>query len=468
MKGITVLITQRLAGNKMWSPRFASKLACAIIVAATLAPPGLGAAAESLSNPDLIAANRLAAQRKYKDAIESYKRAVEKQPKSALCHHYYGRTLALTGRFVEALNEYKKALEINGQDGEVYNDIGVALSINDFAPEGAKFIKRAVDLKPRLIGASNNLGAVLTKLGAYEQAVEYFTKSLQLQPRNPVIQNRCADAKLQLEKSQHFDFGAPVGPADIPDITAKLEQPDEPPAVAVMPDQPKDESPKTKQAARADINSLMKEAEGWLESGQGLFLELRAEGFAAAKVSGSGMVQFGDKCIAADELKEIDLKDVKTVEVSGDISLDFQGKGIVRLGSSKIESQEEDGRFSVDCSQEMVTCRSGTFEMNNWPSVNALRDGKRVRISADRCGKVYAQDDAKVKTSNCNEVSLVSWSTGTVMDCDALLLNDNARGFAVRCNEVTVLGAAKAKIFQCGVVEKQDQGSVEYANSANL
>lgn len=453
----------------MWSQRIASKLACSLIVAAIIAPPVSGAATEAVSNPDLITANRLAAQRKYTDAIESYQRALVKQPKSALCHHYYGRTLALAGRFVEALNEYKKALELNGQDGEVYNDIGVALSINGFVPEGAKFIKRAVDLKPRLIGASNNLGAVLTKLGDYQQAVEFFNKSLQLQPRNPIIQNRCADAKLQMEKSKHFDFGAPVGPDDIPDITAKLEQPDEPPVVEVIPDQPKiDETPRTKQAARANIDTLMKEAEGWLESGQGLFLELRAEGFATAQVSGSGMVQFGDKCLAADELKEIDLKDAKTIEVSGDVSVDFQGKGIVRLGSSKVESQEDDGRFSIDCSQEMVTCRSGTFEMNNWPSVNALRDGKRVRISADRCGKVYAQDDAKVKTSNCNEVSLVSWSTGTVLDCDALLLNDNARGFAVRCNEVTVLGSAKAKIFECGVVEKQDQGTVEYANSASL
>lgn len=425
-------------------------------------------AATETYNPDLLAANRLAAQKKYADAISSYKKALVKQPNSALIHHYYGRTLALSGNFEDALAEYKKAMELNGQEGEIYNDVGVALSINGFLPEGARFIKRALDLRPRLIGASNNLGAVLTKLGDYEQAVEFFNRSLQLQPRNPIILNRCADAKLQIEKSKHFEFGPPVGPNDIPDITAIVKQPEAPPAVAVMPENPpiEDSAPKTKQAARADIDTLMKEAEGWLQSGQGLFLELRIDGFATAQVSGSGMIQTGDKCLSADEVKQLDLQDAKSLEVSGDVLIEFQGKGIVRLGSAKVESQEEDGKFSIDCCQEMVTCRSGTFEMTNWPSVNALRDGKRVRIEADRCGKVYAQDDAKVKTSNCNEVSLVSCSTGTVLDCDALLLNDNARGFAVRCDEVTVLGAAKAKIFDCGVVEKQDQGTVEYAKSA--
>lgn len=440
-----------------------------------LLTPGAGALSSETENSDLLAANRLAAQKKYKEAIEFYKRAITKQPKNATCYHYYGRTLALNGKFEDALKEYKRALEINDNDAEIYNDVGVALAIKGFLPDGAKFIKRAVDLKPRLIVASNNLGAVLCKLGDYEQAVESFTRSLDLQPRNPVIRNRCADARLQLAKTKHFDFGAPVTAQSIPDITAiKPPPPPELPketVVAAVPEQPKpeeDEQPKTAQKKKADIDNLMKEAEGWLQSGQRLFLELKADGFESARVTGTGVIQTGDKCISADEVKEITLKPGAPLEVSGDVSIEFQGKGSVSLGNYHIESQEADGKFSIDCGQEMVTCRSGTFELSNWPSVNALRDGKRVRIVADRCGKVYAQDDAKVKTSHCTEVSLVSWSTGTVLDCDALLLNDNARGFAVRCNEVTVLGSARAKIYQCGIVERQDQATVEFANSANL
>lgn len=451
------------------------KIACGLCALGFLTQ-GAGALSSETENSDLLNANRLAAQKKYKEAIEFYRKAVARQPKNATCYHYYGRTLALNGKFEEALKEYKKALEINDGDAEIYNDVGVALAIKGFLPDGAKFIKRAVDLKPRLIVASNNLGAVLTKLGDYEQAVDSFTRSLELQPRNPVIRNRCAEAKLQISKSKHFDFGAVVGPDQIPDITAikpppPPELPKETPTVAALPEPPKsdpDDEPPKPTKKKADIDTLMKEAEGWLQSGQRLFLELKADGFDSAHVTGTGVIQTGDKCLSADEVKDLTIRGGAPIEVSGDVSIEFQGKGTVSLGNYRIESQESDGKFSIDCGQEMVTCRSGTFEVTNWPSVNALRDGKRVRIVADRCGKVYAQDDAKVKTSHCTEVSLVSWSTGTVLDCDALLLNDNARGFAVRCNEVTVLGSARAKIYQCGIVERQDQATVEFANSANM
>jgi Tfp pilus assembly protein PilF len=427
------------------------------------------------ANRELVNANRLAAHKQYSEATAKYKLAIAREPQNPDCHHLYGRTLALSGKFVEAIDQYRRALQLKPDNYEIYNDIGVALAINGATINGAKFIKRSVDLKPQYITGNNNLGAVLTRLGDYEQAAQFFSHSLAMQPNNSVIQDRYKEARTHLSESVHFDFGPPLsleaidGLSQLPGGVWLASSPLQvPTGTRQSPtggggQDSHNFGPAIAAKGPPSVETVMKDAEGWLQSGQPLFLELRVNGFTSANVSGTGLIQQGENNLSGDEITRLDLSKHLPIELSGDLLLEFSGKGEVQLGKFKVRTLGEDGRLSIDCGQEMLTCRSGTFEISNWPSVIALRDGKRVLVTAGYCEKIYAQDDAIVKATHCSEVSLVSMSSGTIIDCDELLLNDNARGLAIRCDQVAVMGSAKVRILDCGDVEQHDRGQVEFA-----
>lgn len=217
-------------------------------------PPALAAVKKPASkapvdkNPALSEANALSMARKYTDAIQKYKIAVEKEPGNYICFQMYGRTLAKMGMIDEAIEQYKKGLKLKPSDAELYNDIGVALVVNDRPGDGARFLKRATQLMPKYIAAYNNLGVALQKIEDYVQAKEAFTFSIKLQPTNAQIQKRLQAVTEKLASTKPFNFGEPVGPNS-------LDKPPAPPPTSTTATTEQDTSAQNSAAKPADATS---------------------------------------------------------------------------------------------------------------------------------------------------------------------------------------------------------------------
>jgi len=60
--------------------------------------------------------------------VESYKKAIEIDPKHAKAYNNMGFALSNLGRKEEAVASYKKAIEIDPNNANAYNNMGFALN----------------------------------------------------------------------------------------------------------------------------------------------------------------------------------------------------------------------------------------------------------------------------------------------------------------------------------------------------
>lgn len=210
---------------------------CAVVLGLVNYSSAEAASENAKSDPLLIKANHLAAQKDYPGAENAYQTFLSQHPENVNAHHMYGRVLAILARYEEALKQYKKALELKSDDPSILTDTGVTLTICGQTELGAKFLHQAVVVYPKFPLGLNNLGAALFKLEAYGQSADFLGQSLAIQPHNARISELRDQAKTKLEQSKKFDFGTAVSWKDIPDkITISASTSElEPPAASTDP-----------------------------------------------------------------------------------------------------------------------------------------------------------------------------------------------------------------------------------------
>ncbi|MBX7150128.1 tetratricopeptide repeat protein [bacterium] len=212
----------------------------------------------NLSNVYVLRGNKYSTEKKWPEAENDYKAAVEQNPKNADAFYNYGNVYKEKNDWENAIAQYKEALEVNSnlfeaqvnvgfaslQQGKYSEAIvayenalkikpddamtvyyaGTAYDQNNDASNAVKFYRRAIELDKTIAGAHLNLG-ILLKIqkdlkGArieYESAITYEPNSAVAHRNLGILlmndKKEAAQAIIHLEKSLELD--PTQGDADI-------------------------------------------------------------------------------------------------------------------------------------------------------------------------------------------------------------------------------------------------------------
>ncbi|WP_304132148.1 tetratricopeptide repeat protein [Ignavibacterium album] len=120
---------------------------------------------------------------KIQEAIKAYRKSLQYYP-TAKTHTYLGWALSLEKKFEEAIEECKIAIELDPDYGNPYNDIGTYLLALNKYDDAVYWFQKALDVKDystRYI-PYYHLGKIYELRGSYFTALKYYSDSLELNP----------------------------------------------------------------------------------------------------------------------------------------------------------------------------------------------------------------------------------------------------------------------------------------------
>ncbi len=120
------------------------------------------------------------------DAFEPMKTAVRLAPDNVLAHINLAVTLSNLRRYDEALAELNEAKRLSPKDGRIYNMTGNVLSSTGKFEEAITNYKKSAELNPDQSANYHNIGLMYMRLGKFTEAVEPLETALRL---NPSYQN---------------------------------------------------------------------------------------------------------------------------------------------------------------------------------------------------------------------------------------------------------------------------------------
>lgn len=167
-------------------------------------------------------------ERRYQEAVESFARALQYQPKAARTHYAMGlcqSALRQTdqaeqslrravdadtgfvraykalgdvqrsrGEYAPAARMYAKAIELDSTFAEAYGGLAqVELETND-AEATVSLMRRALRIEPRYADGYLLLGSALNRLGRQHEAVEPLGRAAEMAPRDAEVRYRLAEA----------------------------------------------------------------------------------------------------------------------------------------------------------------------------------------------------------------------------------------------------------------------------------
>ena len=119
------------------------------------------------------------------EARAAYLRALEMQPNYAPAHDGMGRLNESLGRDDEAETSYRKALEINVAFADAYTHLGELYLRKGRLDDATNLFLKAITVKPDFSQAYTRLGVALSRQERYEDALAAARKSLELAPQDP-------------------------------------------------------------------------------------------------------------------------------------------------------------------------------------------------------------------------------------------------------------------------------------------
>jgi tetratricopeptide (TPR) repeat protein/transglutaminase-like putative cysteine protease len=158
---------------------------------------------EGLKADDLIAAGGAALQNQnYQAAIESYKRALELEPKNKPAFRGLGAAYLGLQKKDEAISTFNKLLEINPYDEYAYTGIGYAHSIDHDYDKAVEAFRKQVEINPLDATAQYMLANSLLLLRRFPEALPEMEKTAKLMPRSPEIQASLGQIYLEVKDNE--------------------------------------------------------------------------------------------------------------------------------------------------------------------------------------------------------------------------------------------------------------------------
>ncbi len=124
-------------------------------------------------------AMELSREGKHAEAIEEYKKAIERMPDEPAIHGSMGDSYAKLGQNEEALAAYQKAVSLNTIDPAVYANMGLVLNAMGKIDESQEAFKKAAELDPASAAQNYyNIGITLINSGKSAEAAEAFQQAI--------------------------------------------------------------------------------------------------------------------------------------------------------------------------------------------------------------------------------------------------------------------------------------------------
>jgi tetratricopeptide (TPR) repeat protein len=118
--------------------------------------------------------------KKFREALNEYKKAVESDPENAEARYWRGRTLLNTGQFDPAAEDFETAVRLKPDYSEAYDNLGwLSARRGDFA-EGIAYLTKSLELRPENAWAHYNRGHMFLKKGDVRNALKDFEGACKL------------------------------------------------------------------------------------------------------------------------------------------------------------------------------------------------------------------------------------------------------------------------------------------------
>ena len=151
---------------------------------------------------DMTAGSDLFKAGKFDEAIERFKKVIDKFPSNYEGYFNLGLSYLKKKEVDQAITALEKAAEINPQSVESLFALGECNFVKGESEKALQNFSRAIAINPESPLAHYNLGLVFYRLGKNEEALAAFEKSIALKPDNASAHYQAGLAAIRL---QNFD-----------------------------------------------------------------------------------------------------------------------------------------------------------------------------------------------------------------------------------------------------------------------
>ncbi len=130
-------------------------------------------------------------------AEESFREALERDPREASAQYNLGLALQSQGKLAEAIQHYRAAIALSDDNPMFHNNLAAALASQGSLLEAATHFETVVRLKPDYAEGHFNLGNVRMGLKDPKSAITHFQKAVKIKPDYAKAHNNLAVALKQ-------------------------------------------------------------------------------------------------------------------------------------------------------------------------------------------------------------------------------------------------------------------------------
>ena len=123
---------------------------------------------------------------RYKDAQNSFAKAVIKNSQDPLGYLLLGASLYWSGKVDDAMSEYKEALRIDPENAMAYQLLAIAYGWKGDIVTAQNYFLTANKLDPNKADTHMNLGSTYAVQKNWDKALDHFRKAVELEPRSPL------------------------------------------------------------------------------------------------------------------------------------------------------------------------------------------------------------------------------------------------------------------------------------------
>lgn len=129
---------------------------------------------------------------KYKEAAQTFGKAVIKNPQEPYPHIFLGIALYWQGQVDPAMAEYRAALALDPKNAEALQLLGIAYAWKGDIKSALDNFKQAIEINPNRPDTQMNIGSTYAALGNLDEALFHFRRAVELDDRHPLYQYQLA------------------------------------------------------------------------------------------------------------------------------------------------------------------------------------------------------------------------------------------------------------------------------------
>jgi len=142
-------------------------------------------------------------QKKYREAIEDFNKAIELKPDYGQAYYNRGNAYYDLGIYNKAIEDFSKSIKINPKFSEAYLNRGLSLAAVDRHVEAINDYSVVLSLNPEnKIDVYNNRGVSFARLGKFDSAASDFRKALEIKPDDKDAAYNLKMALEEIEKNK--------------------------------------------------------------------------------------------------------------------------------------------------------------------------------------------------------------------------------------------------------------------------